>query len=148
LPFVLFSAPDLALTQLSVEVVTIVLLLLALHFLPQRHPQCLLSQPNHQRCIAGGVDRRCRGHHHVCAHHPTARRPSPGITSKTPKPWAGGTNIVNVILVDFRGFDTYGEISVLAIAAWESAYWLNACVRFSLWCTIPMGCAGRATSIR
>jgi multicomponent K+:H+ antiporter subunit A len=36
--FVKFSAPDLALTQLSVEVVTIVLLLLALYFLPQHSP--------------------------------------------------------------------------------------------------------------
>lgn len=33
------------------------------------------------------------------------------------KPGGGGTNVVNVILVDFRGFDTLGEITVLAIAA-------------------------------
>ena len=32
-------------------------------------------------------------------------------------PGGGGTNVVNVILVDFRGFDTFGEIIVLAIAA-------------------------------
>jgi multisubunit Na+/H+ antiporter MnhB subunit len=32
-------------------------------------------------------------------------------------PEAGGRNVVNVILVDFRGFDTMGEITVLAIAA-------------------------------
>jgi multicomponent K+:H+ antiporter subunit A len=32
-------------------------------------------------------------------------------------PEAGGKNIVNVILVDFRGFDTFGEITVLAVAA-------------------------------
>ncbi len=32
-------------------------------------------------------------------------------------PGGGGTNVVNVILVDFRGFDTFGEITVLAIAA-------------------------------
>ena len=33
------------------------------------------------------------------------------------KTGGGGTNVVNVILVDFRGFDTLGEITVLAIAA-------------------------------
>jgi multicomponent K+:H+ antiporter subunit A len=32
-------------------------------------------------------------------------------------PLGGGSNIVNVILVDFRGFDTFGEITVLGIAA-------------------------------
>ncbi|MET1084675.1 MAG: hydrogen gas-evolving membrane-bound hydrogenase subunit E, partial [Burkholderiales bacterium] len=32
-------------------------------------------------------------------------------------PGGGGTNVVNVILVDFRGFDTFGEITVLAIAS-------------------------------
>jgi multicomponent K+:H+ antiporter subunit A len=32
-------------------------------------------------------------------------------------PGGGGTNVVNVILVDFRGFDTLGEVTVLAIAA-------------------------------
>jgi multicomponent K+:H+ antiporter subunit A len=33
------------------------------------------------------------------------------------KPGGGGNNVVNVILVDFRGFDTFGEIIVLGIAA-------------------------------
>jgi len=32
-------------------------------------------------------------------------------------PGGGGTNVVNVILVDFRGFDTLGEITVLAVVA-------------------------------
>ena len=57
--FVNFSAPDLALTQLSVEVVTIILLLLALYFLPQRSPA--ESQPGRRRAatwrwrsLAGG----------------------------------------------------------------------------------------------
>jgi len=33
------------------------------------------------------------------------------------KPGGGGTNVVNVTLVDFRGFDTLGEVTVLGIAA-------------------------------
>jgi len=36
---------------------------------------------------------------------------------KNSLPGGGGANVVNVILVDFRGFDTMGEITVLAIAA-------------------------------
>ena len=42
---------------------------------------------------------------------------SPPITSPSPSRGGGGTNVVNVILVDFRGFDTFGEIIVLCIAA-------------------------------
>jgi multicomponent K+:H+ antiporter subunit A len=49
LAFVKFSAPDLALTQLSVEIVTIVLLLLALYFLPQR------AAPEPDRARAGAT---------------------------------------------------------------------------------------------
>jgi multicomponent K+:H+ antiporter subunit A len=45
------------------------------------------------------------------------RRRSPPITLAESKPGGGGTNVVNVILVDFRGFDTFGEIIVLGIAA-------------------------------
>ena len=39
------------------------------------------------------------------------------IKDTSPKPGGGGTNVVNVILVDFRGFDTLGEITVLCIVA-------------------------------
>jgi len=40
-----------------------------------------------------------------------------GFFLENAKPGGGGTNVVNVILVDFRGFDTFGEITVLGIAA-------------------------------
>ena len=114
--FVCFSAPDLALTQLSVELVTIILLLLALHFLPQetapdssqgrRWRDALLA------CAAGiGI-----------AGITWAMLTSPfetlsGFYVEQSVPGGGGKNVVNVILVDFRGFDTFGEITVLAIAA-------------------------------
>jgi multicomponent K+:H+ antiporter subunit A len=114
--FALFSAPDLALTQLSVEVVTIVLLLLALHFLPQRTRN--FSSPNRiirdtlLSVLIGGVVGTIT--------FALITRPLESISRyfiDNAKALGGGTNIVNVILVDFRGFDTYGEISVLVIAA-------------------------------
>jgi multicomponent K+:H+ antiporter subunit A len=114
--FALFSAPDLALTQLSVEVVTVVLLLLALHFLPQRIRN--FSSPNRiirdtsLAVLIGGVVGTIT--------FALITRPHASISGyfiDNAKSLGGGTNIVNVILVDFRGFDTYGEISVLAIAA-------------------------------
>ncbi|MBU1654354.1 MAG: monovalent cation/H+ antiporter subunit A [Gammaproteobacteria bacterium] len=116
--FVKFSAPDLALTQLSVEVVTLVLLLLALYFLPQHTPPA--SHParrGRDAVIAllagGGVG--------ALAWAVLTRPVSawPGIGDwflANSVSGGGGGNVVNVILVDFRGFDTLGEITVLALA--------------------------------
>mgnify|MGYP003562948814 CR=1 FL=1 len=114
--FALFSAPDLALTQLAVEVVTIVLLLLALHFLPQRIRN--FSSPN--RIIRDASVAVLIGGVLGTITFALITRPLESISGyfvDNAKALGGGTNIVNVILVDFRGFDTYGEISVLAIAA-------------------------------
>jgi len=114
--FALFSAPDLALTQLSVEVVTIVLLLLALHFLPEKirnfsSPKIIIRDASVSVLIGGVVG---------TITFALITRPLETISGfyvDNAKALGGGTNIVNVILVDFRGFDTYGEIIVLAIAA-------------------------------
>ncbi|MDM7322081.1 MAG: monovalent cation/H+ antiporter subunit A [Gammaproteobacteria bacterium] len=116
LTFVKFSAPDLALTQLSVEVVTIVLLLLALFFLPQQTPadSCRL-RIGRDVLLALGAGL-------VVALLTLAVLTRPfdtiaGFFLEQALPGGGGTNVVNVILVDFRGFDTLGEITVLALAA-------------------------------
>ncbi len=116
LAFVVFSAPDLALTQISVEVVTILLLLLALNLLPKR-PPLLSSAPRKWRdgalAISGGL--LVGG----IAWAMLTRDPGPSIAAyhlANAKPGGGGTNVVNVILVDFRAFDTLGEIIVLGIA--------------------------------
>jgi len=118
LAFVHFSAPDLALTQVSVEFVTIVLILVALHLLPKTTP---IESPPLRRVrdiglaiAAGGgamalvyaVLTRPFGFESIADYH-LANSVSGG----------GGHNVVNVILVDFRGYDTFGEISVLTIAA-------------------------------
>ena len=116
LAFVKLSAPDLALTQLSVEMVTIVLLLLALHFLPATTPR-ESSRWRRARdltlaAVGGGLT--------AALTWAVLTRPYDSIAGwfvDNSVPGGGGTNVVNVILVDFRGFDTLGEITVLAIAA-------------------------------
>ena len=117
LAFVRFSAPDLALTQLAIEVVTIILLLLALFFLPQRTP--VESTP--RRRLRDLMLALTLGTTTGLLTWTVLTRP-PGATIAdfflaNSLPGGGGANVVNVILVDFRGFDTLGEISVLAIAA-------------------------------
>lgn len=116
LAFALFSAPDLALTQLSVEVVTIILLLLALYFLPQNTPKestpRRVARDLSLAALIGGVI--------GTLNYALLTRPLDSISDfflENAKTGGGGTNVVNVILVDFRGFDTLGEITVLGIAA-------------------------------
>ncbi len=120
LAFVRFSAPDLAMTQLLVEVVTLLLLLLAMYFLPADTPR--ESSPARRGrdvliATAGGL--LAGG-----ATLAILTRPFESISSfylDQAKPAGGGYNVVNVILVDFRGFDTLGEILVLGIAALGAA---------------------------
>ncbi|MGF1642384.1 MAG: monovalent cation/H+ antiporter subunit A [Thiotrichales bacterium] len=114
--FVKFSAPDLAMTQLSVEVVTVVLLLLALYFLPQRSP---VESGGWRRWRDLGVALAAGGGASALTWG-VLTRPYTGLGDyflQNSVPGGGGSNVVNVILVDFRGFDTLGEITVLAIAA-------------------------------
>jgi multicomponent K+:H+ antiporter subunit A len=116
LAFVHFSAPDLALTQLSVEVITIVLLLLALNLLPQESPAESPPSRRGRDVVIAGLS----GLAVTLGIFAVLTRPFESISwyhLEQSVPGGGGTNVVNVILVDFRGFDTLGEIIVLAIAA-------------------------------
>jgi len=114
--FARFSAPDLALTQLVVEVVTILLMLLVAYFLPAQAPRessSLLHLRDYS--IAAG----CAILMAVLT-FAVLTRPYQSIADfflANSLTGGGGTNVVNVILVDFRGFDTLGEISVLAITS-------------------------------
>jgi len=116
LAFARFSAPDLALTQLVVEVVTIILLMLALFYLPSSTPREGSSLRGlRDVLVAGGC-----GVMVALLVYVVLTRPSAGLAPfflANSVSGGGGTNVVNVILVDFRGFDTLGEITVLAIAA-------------------------------
>ncbi|SDS54613.1 monovalent cation/H+ antiporter subunit A [Pseudomonas oryzae] len=116
LMFARFSAPDLALTQLAVEVVSLLLLALALNFLPQQTPResSSLRQLRDLGLAAAG------GTLIGLLAYAVLSRPYQSIAGfylDNSLSGGGGRNVVNVILVDFRGFDTLGEISVLAITA-------------------------------
>lgn len=116
LTFVRFSAPDLALTQIAVEMVFTVLFLLVLFFLPQEAPP-EASPWRNVRHVALAV---CAGAGAAAATLGVLTRPYAPVSDyflRVGKPLAGGTNVVNVILVDFRGLDTLGEITVMAAAA-------------------------------
>jgi len=123
LTFVWFSAPDLALTQLAVEVVTTVLFLLGLRWLPKRVPSA--SRPPG----VGARARRVRdlaisiaaGGGLAALSYAMLTRPAPQSISpfflSRALPEGGGTNVVNVMLVDFRAIDTMGEVTVLGAVA-------------------------------
>lgn len=123
--FVWFSAPDLALTQLVVEVVTTVLILLGLRWLPRRIEDVSplpssLPKARARRLrdlllsIAVGLGMA------VLSYAMLTRQTPNDISSfylSRALPEGGGSNVVNVMLVDFRGFDTLGEITVLVAVA-------------------------------
>jgi len=114
--FIGFSAPDLALTQITVDVVTTVLLLMSLSLLPQLTPY--ESSPTRRWrdaiiAITGGLSIAWVAWLVMTRDHNSIS----WFFAQQSIPLGGGTNVVNVILVDFRGFDTFGEITVLGIAA-------------------------------
>ena len=122
--FAWLSAPDLALTQILVEVVTTVLILLGLRWLPKRKEDIREATDRKARArrsrdlvIAsiGGVGLATLSYAVMSA------PPLPDSISRYLLSYAyeygGGRNVVNVILVDFRGFDTLGEITVLGVVA-------------------------------
>lgn len=116
--FVFFSAPDLAMTQFSVDVVTLILLLLALNFLPKHTPvesSVFRRARDAGVAVAGGLATFALAYHYLL--RDAVSSPISDFHLANSYKGGGGTNVVNVILVDFRGFDTYGEIIVLGIAA-------------------------------
>jgi multicomponent Na+:H+ antiporter subunit A len=115
--FVFFDAPDLALTQLLIDILTIVLLILVFYRMP---PQELppISRPLRIRNTAVAVAAGFFGFFLVLfavgdPFYPTIS----DYFSLNAVALGHGANVVNVILVDFRALDTLGEITVLAIAA-------------------------------
>jgi len=124
--FVLSDAPDLALTQLLIETLVLVLFLLVLDKLPSWYGDLKRREAVADAALSATVGVTV----FVTVLLSTgATPPDPiweGLAERAPVPsehgvWildaGGGNNIVNVILVDFRAFDTLGEISVVAMAA-------------------------------
>lgn len=114
--FVIYKAPDLALTQLVIETVSVALFLLAFHHLPalKRHGESTKFRLGNL-VIAAAVGIMMT----LVALSAHSQKLIPSISEyykETVFTEAAGGNIVNVILVDYRGFDTLFEIAVLAIA--------------------------------
>jgi multicomponent Na+:H+ antiporter subunit A len=114
--FALQGAPDLALTQFSIETLSVVLFVLVLRFLPERfdhRPPAGLRLG--RAAVATAVGAAVFVFAMASSTARVAEPPSRQLIEAAPK--AGGANVVNVILVDLRGTDTFGEIAVLLTAA-------------------------------
>lgn len=114
--FIVFNAPDLALTQLVIETISVALFLLAFYHLPKRAPHkepMSFKLKNFLIALSVGIMVT------LVALSAQSQKLIPTISQyykDTVYTEAGGGNIVNVILVDYRGFDTLFEITVLSIA--------------------------------
>jgi multicomponent Na+:H+ antiporter subunit A len=117
LVFVLQGAPDLALTQVAIETLAAVLFVLVLRKLPRRFDERPTRLGRGLRlAVSGAVAAMVFAFALIAG----GVRTAPPISSEFVEralPEAGGKNVVNVILVDFRGFDTLGEATVLVVAA-------------------------------
>lgn len=114
--FALYGAPDLALTQIMVDTLTVILLVLVLHHLPRfanRSGAALRARDAAIAIGSGAIVAMLV----VAASALDAPSPLAEYFARTSVPEANGRNVVNVILVDFRALDTLGEITVVAAAA-------------------------------
>lgn len=114
--FILFSAPDLAITQLLVETLTVILLVLVLFRLPRFSNLSTSLERIRDGAVAATMGIL------ICLLIMTAWsiqqfEPISTYMIENSAPLAYGRNIVNVILVDYRALDTLGEMFVLALAA-------------------------------
>ncbi len=112
--FVMLRAPDLALTQLLIETVTVILFLSVFRYLPKlTRYQRARRTSLFDAAISGSVGLAVFGAL-LAVQTPVGERLQVFFLERS-KAEGGGYNVVNVILVDFRGYDTLGEITVLAI---------------------------------
>lgn len=114
--FVFYGAPDLAMTQFSIDTLTVILFVLVLYRLPK-----YLKLSNHTNRIRDGIVATSFGTFlaltiiEIMNENPV--KATTEFYAENAYILAKGKNVVNVILVDFRGFDTMIEIVVLSIAA-------------------------------
>jgi multicomponent Na+:H+ antiporter subunit A len=114
--YVLFGAPDLAMTQVLIETLTVILFVLVLYHLPRF--AMLSSRGTRLRdALIAGTAGILMSALTLAAFSVQNNVPLSDFFRETSYTEAHGRNIVNVILVDFRAIDTLGEITVLAIAA-------------------------------
>jgi len=121
--YLLLQAPDLALTQVMFEIISVILFVLVLRMLPtpdrkKRPSRALrLTIGSAVGIIVGWMTLLATQANSNRVLGPFFEANSHYGTPITDGRGGGGNNIVNVVLVDFRGFDTLGEITVLSLAA-------------------------------
>ena len=115
--FVIQGAPDLALTQVLVETLSLVVYVLVLRNLPERFDRIHLRLSFGLRLGVSLAVGLFVGAFALAASGARTHETISGEFLARALPEGGGRNVVNVIIVDFRGFDTFGEITVLAVAA-------------------------------
>jgi len=160
--YLVYQAPDLALTQLMFEIISVILFVIVLRLLPKEKPKCdagkawripiavsvglifgwmTLTAASHNRGEFTNPDAEPLGktlaQHSYGIEKDDYKNPvmETAMTQDVGARGGGGNNIVNVILVDFRGFDTLGEICVLGLAA------------MGVWSMLPLR-RGRGTPAR
>jgi multicomponent Na+:H+ antiporter subunit A len=114
--YILFGAPDLAMTQFSIETLTVILFVLVLYRLPGFSNLTGKATRFRDAIVAIAAGGMMTLLVLVITSTPLVSRLTPYFAENS-YTLAKGRNIVNVILVDFRGIDTLGEITVLAVAA-------------------------------
>jgi multicomponent Na+:H+ antiporter subunit A len=114
--FVFYGAPDLAMTQLAVETLTVIILALTLYHLPRFSRLSITANRTRDALVSLAVGGLVFLLALTALTVPMQSRLTPFFAENSVT-LAKGRNIVNVILVDFRALDTLGEITVLAVAA-------------------------------
>jgi len=115
--FLLHGAPDLALTQVLVETVTLVVFVLVLRRLPTYYSVRPLAASRYLRLALGLAVGLVVGGLALVAGSAPVADPIAKHFPEQAVDWGHGHNVVNVTLVDIRAWDTVGEISVLLVAA-------------------------------
>jgi multicomponent Na+:H+ antiporter subunit A len=114
--YILYGAPDLAMTQVLIETLTVILFVFVFYHLPRFTQLSKTVNRIRDAVISVAVGALTTALVLAATATPPDSQLSPYFAENS-KPVAHGSNIVNVILVDFRGLDTLGEITVLATAA-------------------------------
>lgn len=114
--FLVFGAPDLAMTQLAVETLSVLLFVAVLRRLPRLKSRSAPRARVVDALLAGATGAVMTGLVLAVHAEPLRSRLAPFFRESS-LALAKGRNVVNVILVDFRGLDTLGEITVLGVAA-------------------------------
>lgn len=115
--FVIFRAPDIALTQLVIETISVALFLLCFYHLPKLKKSNDKPRTKLVNMIISIGFGALMTMVSISAHSTDWFNSISEYFIETSKTIGGGNNIVNVILVDMRGLDTMFEITVLGIAA-------------------------------